>query len=111
MLRPVIFATAFIALSGMALAGGRPPGGPSGFDKPPSNEQIRDRLKDICTGLVQQEDKVSADAAGRRCGCYANGVVKAMSNPEIDEMRATGRFSASAEPKARKFMASCGVKR
>lgn len=90
-----------------ALAAGRSPGG---FDKPPSNEQIRDKLRDICSALLQDEDKLSAPVANNRCGCYANGVVKAMSNGEIDEMRVTGKFSPSAQPKAKKFMLTCKVK-
>jgi hypothetical protein len=108
--RSVLIASTFLALGGVAFAGGRPPGSPAGFDKPPTNAQIRDRLQDICTGLLK-DDKVAAATATRRCGCYANGVVKAMTDPEIDEMRTTGRFSSSAEPKAKRFMASCGVKR
>lgn len=94
----------------MAFAGGRPPGTPAGFDRPPTNAQIRDRLQEICTGLLR-DDHVSTNAANQRCGCYANGVVKAMTDQEIDEMRSTGRFSTSAEPKARRYMASCHVKR
>ena len=109
--RSIVFATTFLALGSLAMAGGRPPGTPAGFDQPPTNEQIRDRLQDICTGLLKDEDKVGADQARSRCGCYANGVVKAMTNAEIDEMRASGRFSPSAEPKAKRYMASCRVKR
>jgi hypothetical protein len=108
--RSVVFASTFLACGSMALAGGRPPGSPAGFDRPPTNAQIRDRLQDICTNLLQ-EDRVSTSAATQRCGCYANGVVKAMTDQEIDEMRTTGRFSASAEPKAKRFMTSCHVKR
>jgi hypothetical protein len=108
--RTVAFASAFLALASVAIAGGRPPGSPAGFEKPPTNEQIRDRLQQICSGLLQQES-VAAAQAQSRCGCYANGVVKAMTNEEVDEMRATGRFSTSAEPKAKRFMTSCHVKR
>jgi hypothetical protein len=108
--RSLILASCFASLSAVALAAGRPPGGPTGFDRPPTNEEIRGRLQEICTGLVQQQDKVSSDLATRRCGCYAGGVVKAMTAGELDEMRATGKFSPSAEPKAKRFMASCKVK-
>jgi hypothetical protein len=108
--RYVAVASAFLAFGSMAVAGGRPPGTPAGFERPPTNEQIRDRLQQICTGLLQQES-VSTAQAQDRCGCYANGVVKAMTNEEIDEMRASGRFSPSAEPKAKRFMTSCRVKR
>lgn len=93
-----------------AFAGSRPPEAPSGFDKPPTNEQIRDKLLVLCANLLRVEDKLSADVANGRCGCYAGGVVKAMTPGELDEMRVTGKFSPSAEPKAKKFMASCKVK-
>lgn len=101
-------AVAFVCLSGVALAGGRPPGVPSGFDRPPTDEQMRGRLREICTQLVVNDGK-KADVAGRRCGCYSRGVMKAMTPGERDEMRATGKFSPSAEPKAKSFMASCRV--
>ena len=66
------------------------------------------RLRDICTQLVIADGK-KADVAGRRCGCYSKGVLKAMTPGERDEMRVTGKFSPSAQPKAKKFMASCRV--
>ena len=92
------------------LAGSRPPDAPSGFDKPPTNEQIRDKLLVICANLLREEDKLSADLSNNRCGCYARGVTKAMTAGEFDEMRVTGKFSPSAQPKAKKFMATCKVK-
>jgi len=101
-------AVAFACLSSVALAGGRPPGLPSGFDRPPTDDEIRGRLREICTQLVIADGK-KADVAGRRCGCYSKGVVKAMTPGERDEMRATGKFSPSAKPKAEKFMASCRI--
>ena len=101
-------AVAFACLSTVALAGGRPPGVPSGFDRPPTDDEMRGRLRDICTQLVIADGK-KADVAGRRCGCYSKGVVKAMTPGERDEMRVTGKFSPSAQPKAKKFMASCRV--
>ena len=101
-------AAAFVCLSSVAFAGSRPPGVPSGFDRPPSDEEIRGRLREICTQLVIADGK-KADVAGRRCGCYSRGVVKAMTAAERDEMRATGKFSPSAKPKAEKFMASCRI--
>lgn len=107
--RSVIFASCLAMISGVAMAGGRPPGSSTGFDHPPSNDEIRTRLKEICTGLVSQ-DKVSMEQASHRCGCYSNGVVKAMTPGELDEMRATGKFSPAAEPKARKYMISCRVR-
>ena len=101
-------AIAFVCLTGFAFASGRPPGSASGFDHPPSNDEIRGKLHDICTGLLTGDGK-AAQIAGRRCSCYANGVVKAMTPGELDEMRATGKFSPSAQPKAKRFMASCRV--
>jgi hypothetical protein len=101
-------AVAFACLSTVALAGGRPPSAPSGFDHPPSDDEIRGRLRDICTSLVIADGK-KADVAGRRCGCYSKGVVKAMTAGERDEMRVTGKFAPSAQPKAKKFMASCRI--
>ena len=99
---------AFLAVSTMAFAGGRPPGVPSGFDAPPTNDQIRGRLKELCTGVLTNDGK-REDQASRRCGCYADGVVKAMTPAELDEMRTTGKFSPSAKPKAERFMQSCRV--
>ena len=110
-MRPMIgplAALAFIGLTGIAFAGGRPPGAPSGFDHPPTNDEIRVKLHDICTGLLSTDGK-PAQIAGRRCSCYAGGVVKAMTASELDELRATGKFSPSAQPKAKRFMASCRV--
>ena len=107
-------AVAFACLSTVALAGGRPPGVPSGFDRPPTDDEMRGRLRDICTQLVIADGK-KADLAGRRCRCWSArlatsaGVVKAMTPGERDEMRVTGKFSPSAQPKAKKFMASCRV--
>jgi hypothetical protein len=97
-------------VSGAAIAGARPPSTPTGFSSAPTNDQIRDRLRDICNSLVQSEDKVSPAVSGRRCGCYASGVTKAMTVSEFDEMRVTGKFAPSAAPKAKKFMTSCRVK-
>jgi hypothetical protein len=97
-------------LAGAALAGSRPPGSPTGFDHPPTNDEIRSRLNDICTSLVETQDQKSPAVAGRRCGCYSSGVVKAMTPSELDEMRATGKFSPSAQPKAEHYMRSCHVK-
>ena len=110
MLMRSILAVAMAAPAVAAMAGARPPTAPSGFASPPTNEQIRDRLRDICSSLLQDEDKLAAPIATRRCGCYADGVTKAMSAPELDEMRVTGKFAPSAQPKAKKFMASCKVK-
>jgi hypothetical protein len=104
----LLTAVAFVCLSSVALAGGRPPGVPSGFDRPPSDDEMRARLREICTQLVINDGK-KADVAGRRCGCYSKGVMKAMTQGERDEMRTTGKFSPSAQPKAKKFMASCRV--
>ena len=103
-------ALSLAALPVPVLAGSRPPDAPSGFDKPPSNEQIRDKLLVICANLLREEDKLSADVSNNRCGCYARGVTKAMTAGEFDEMRVTGKFSPSAQPKAKKFMATCKVK-
>ena len=97
-----------LTLSSAAFASGRPPGVPSGFNTPPTNEQIRGRLKEICTGLLTNDGK-SEDVASRRCGCYSERVVKSMTPAELDEMRTTGKFSPSAQPKAKKAMASCRV--
>ena len=99
---------AFLCLSGAAFAAGRPPGVPSGFDRPPTNDEIRTRLRDICTSLLKEDGKPD-QISGRRCGCYSSGVVKAMTSGELDEMRVTGKFSTSAQPKAKRFMASCRV--
>ena len=96
-----------LAATSSAFAGARSPGG---FSAPPTNEQIRNKLYEICSSLLQEEDKLSVSVSNSRCLCYSNGVVKAMSNPEIDEMRVTGRFAPSAQPKARKFMTSCKIK-
>ena len=101
-------AVAFACLSSVALAGARPPAGPTGFDRPPSDDEMRGRLREICTSLVIADGK-KAEVAGRRCGCYSKGVMKAMTPAERDEMRATGKFSPSAQPKAKTFMASCRV--
>jgi hypothetical protein len=101
-------AVAFACLSSLAFAGGRPPGSPSGFDHPPTDDEIRGRLREICTSLVVADGK-KAEVAGRRCGCYSKGVMKAMTPGERDEMRATGKFSPSAKPKAEKLMASCRI--
>lgn len=107
----VVLAAGAMALAGgAAFAGSRPPGAPSGFEKPPTNEQMRGRLREICSAMLQDEDKVAPALAGQRCGCYSSGVVKAMSPGELDEMRATGKFAPSAQPKAKQFMASCRVK-
>jgi len=99
---------AFLAASTVAFAGGRPPGVPSGFDAPPTNDQIRGRLKELCVGLLTNDGK-REDLANRRCGCYSDGVVKAMTPAELDEMRTTGKFAQSARPKAVRFMQSCRV--
>jgi len=99
---------AFLAASTVAFAGGRPPGVPSGFDAPPTNDQIRGRLKELCVGVLTNDGK-REDLANRRCGCYSDGVVKAMTPAELDEMRTTGKFSPSAKPKAERFMQSCRV--
>jgi hypothetical protein len=108
--RIAVIAVSVIACAGVALASGRPPGSPSGFDHAPSNGEIRDKLRQLCVGLVKDQDKLPDNIAGRRCGCYANGVVKAMTYAEADEMRATGKFSPSAAPKAKRYMLSCRVK-
>lgn len=93
-----------------SFAGSRPPASPSGFAAPPTDDQIRDRLREICSALVEEEDKLSPAVAKSRCGCYANGVTKAMSPAELDEMRVTGKFAPGAQPKAKKFMATCKIK-
>ena len=104
----VFAAVAFTCLSSVAFAGARPPGAPSGFDHPPTDDEIRSRLREICTSLVVADGK-KADVAGRRCGCYSKGVMKALTPGERDEMRVTGKFSPSAQPKAKAFMATCRI--
>lgn len=106
----VLIASAIAGCAGLAFAGGRPPGSPSGFDHPPSNDEIRGKLRELCVGLVREQDKLPENIAGRRCGCYSSGVVKALTPGELDELRATGKFSPSAQPKAKRFMTSCRVK-
>ena len=109
-LRAFAVGVCVLGFAGSALAGGRPPASPTGFDHPPSNDEIKSRLRDICVGLVESGDQLSESVAGRRCGCYSGGVVKAMSGSELDEMRATGQFSPTAAPKAKRYMASCHIK-
>ncbi len=104
----VFAAVAFTCLSSVAFAGARPPSAPSGFDHPPTDDEIRSRLREICTSLVVADGK-KADVAGRRCGCYSKGVMKALTQGERDEMRVTGKFSPSAQPKAKAFMATCRI--
>ncbi len=90
--------------SGPVLAGGKAPGYPSGFDHVPNNKEIRDRLQELCVGVVENKAR-----APRRCGCYVNGLSKKLSADDFDVLRATGRFSEAAQPKARELMKTCKV--
>jgi hypothetical protein len=95
----------FVLLSSPSVyAAGRSPDYPTGFDHPPSNDEIKTRLQDICVNV--SADKARAQ---RRCGCYVSGVMKKLTADELEALRTTGHFAESAQPKVRALMASCKV--